>query len=110
VERDADLYVPCVYVLNRKATEEQRDLAEQMLAITPCPTALITDHGDVGLAYRYSQIISYYVGPDVVPAAKQLAQEQKRPVLVIGDADFIDVVYPDDHTEKLCWSSQTKMN
>lgn len=97
---DDGFRVPLFYVMNRKLPEDEAAAVLRALSITPCQAAIVTDLLDTKLAFS--------VAPDVIHAindeqalllARKVVEEIRRPVLVIGVADFLDAVYSDGTRE-----------
>jgi len=96
------LEVPLYYIVRRGLQPEQVEAAALTLSITPCQAAFISNHVDAELALKFSeQVFSADSDATANLLAKQWAQDIGRPMLVVGDADFIDGVFPDGHREAI---------
>jgi len=89
--------VPLFYIVRRGLSDEQVEAAQAALFLTPCQAAFISSAVDEDLAWKLSSQVVY----GNIEAAKQWAEEIGRPMLFIGEAEFIDAVFPDGKREAL---------
>lgn len=100
-----DFVVPLYYVVSRKLPPEEAFIVLHCLSITPCQCAVISDVHDCKLAITLSnEIIRAATDEDAHLIAKDLSIKTKRPLMVIGEANFLDAVYPDGHREPIARS------
>jgi hypothetical protein len=96
------LEVPLYYILRRGLQPEQVEAAALTLSITPCQAVFISNHIDAELALHFSdQVFSADSEALAILLAKRWAEDIGRPMLVVGDAEFIDAVFPDGHREAI---------
>lgn len=85
---------PQYYICSRNITAEQVVNVQNALRITPCFVALVSEHKDSELASNFCSEVRY--APTHITAyALHLAEESNRPILVIGDAEYLDAVLED---------------
>lgn len=91
-----DVAVPIYYVASRKLTEAQVAYVLRILQISPVTCVLVSSAHDIELARQFADEVICLDAGDVERYAAKLA-----PVLVIGDAEFLDVFYEDGTRESL---------
>jgi len=92
--------IPLYYIVKRGLTAEQADAAMAVLSLTPCQAAFITNPVDAVLACHFTQqVISADADATAMKLARRWAEDIGRPMLVFGDADFIDAVFSDGRKE-----------
>lgn len=97
-----EIQVPSVYVVNRELPAEQASVVMNALSITPVHCAVIFDRLDAELAFALSpSVIRRDSEEEAMHLAMSLAKEFNRPVLVVGEADFLDGLYADGHREAI---------
>ena len=97
-----EVEVPSYYVLNRKLPDTEADAGWRALGITPVAAAIVSDLRDSSLAFHFAPSVQHVDNDqDALTLAGQLSAEVGRPLLVIGEADFIDAVYPSGRREAL---------
>jgi hypothetical protein len=97
-----DIVVPSFYVVNRTLPKEQAFMVIHALSITPVQCAIISDPLDCNLAIELSpSVVRAATDKDALALAALLAEDSKRPVLVVGEADFLDAVYKDGKREAI---------
>jgi hypothetical protein len=95
-----DVVVPSYYVVSRKLEKEHAFAVIHALSITPCQCAVISDVLDASLALELSaSVLRAATDKDALALAVLIAEDSKRPVLVVGEADFLDAVYGDGRRE-----------
>jgi hypothetical protein len=97
-----ELVVPLYYVVNRYLPLEEAGAVMSALRITPVHAAIVSDHRDAQLGLQLAPHLM--LAEDEKSAcmfAAKLARESGRPLLVVGEADFLDAVYPDGKREAL---------
>lgn len=91
-----DVQVPSFYVLSRKIATDDVNEVLDLLRITPCQAAVISNPLDVALAVTVAnEVYSAKSDSEALRLAKEWADLTGRPLLVIGDAKFLDAVMAD---------------
>lgn len=91
-----DVSVPLYYIASRVLTEVQIATIQRILTMSPITCVLVTHADDAELGREFGDEIICLDKGDVERYAKKLS-----PVLVIGDVQFLDVVYEDGTKESL---------
>lgn len=93
---------PLFYVLKRGLSPEQADVAVELLSVTPCQAAVVRDFADTPIALSFAPQI-FWANDEVAACefARKWATETGRPLLVLGEAEFLDAVFPDGRREPL---------
>lgn len=97
-----DIEVPAYYVVNRSLPKEEAFSVASALRITPVQCAVISDVLDAELALELApSVMRAASDKDALALAALLSKESQRPVLVVGEADFLDGVYLDGRREEV---------
>lgn len=89
-----DVAVPLFYVLNRRLPETEADAVMRALQLTPVFHAIVSNLLDTHLAFAFAPGVQHVNSDeDALLLAQKLAEDTGRPMLVIGEADFLDAVY-----------------
>ena len=89
-----EVEVPNIYVVNRRLPIEEAYPVIRALSITPVQCAVISDVLDAALALSLSPSIAMAdTDKDALALAGLLAEDANRPVLVVGEANFLDAIY-----------------
>ena len=91
-----DVVVPLYYVASRTLKEKDVAYISRILQISPVTCVLVSSAHDIELARQFADEVICLDAGDVERYAAKLS-----PVLVIGDAEFLDVVYEDGTKESL---------
>jgi hypothetical protein len=95
-----EVVVPIYYVVSRKLPSEEAFMVIHALSITPCRCAIISDVLDCKLALVMSaNILMAATDKDALGLAALMSEEMRAPVLVVGEADFLDAIYADGRRE-----------
>ncbi len=90
------LRVPSYYVLRRLCSDEDIQHVLHALRITPIQAVIVSDILDADFAMKLSTaVLRVSSDPAAHEVAMKVSKDTGRPVLVIGDAKFLDAVYPD---------------
>jgi hypothetical protein len=101
-----DVVVPSYYIVSAKLPSEEAWSVIHALSITPCECAIISDILDARLALELSPNVRIAAtDKDALGLAVLMSEEMQRPVLVIGEADFLDAVMPDGGRHPVCTSN-----
>jgi hypothetical protein len=91
-----EINAPIIYVVNRQLPKEETLAVLHTLRITPCCCSVISNILDAAWA---EQLTTGVLRADdemkAIELAKGIALEYRRPVMVLGEADFIDAIWPD---------------
>lgn len=94
--------IPLLYILKRGLPPEQAEVVWAALSITPCLAAFVSNAQDAALA---SNFVTYVVRSEsdssAIHEATECAKEYERPMLVIGEADFLDGMFADGRREPI---------
>ena len=91
-----DIRVPIVYVVNRQLPHEETLAVLQTLRITPCCCAVISNILDAEWAFQLTPgVLRADTEEKATEMATEIALEYRRPVMVLGEADFIDAIWSD---------------
>ena len=94
--------VPLYYIVKRGLSPEQLEAVMSALSITPCQAVFISNIVDSDLAWKFApQVINAKTDSEAMTQAKHWATDIGRPMLVIGEAEFIDGIFPDGRREPL---------
>jgi uncharacterized protein YeeX (DUF496 family) len=97
---DFEPRVPSYYVANCDLKDAKLDYLLQLLKMTPVAAVIVSNPKDIELARKVDDFI---VRVDDIKAAHVFAQgfakDSERPVLVLGDAEFLDGVFADGTRE-----------
>jgi len=100
-----DIEVPAFYVVNRSLPKEEAFVVATALRITPVQCAVISDVLDASLALELApSVMRAETDKDALALALLLSRESQRPVLVIGEADFLDGIYSNGRREAVAKS------
>lgn len=91
-----EINAPLVYVVNRQLPHEEALSVLYTLRITPCCCSVISNILDAQLALQLTPGVRRTNTEDeAIDTAKAIALEYNRPVMVLGQADFIDAIWSD---------------
>ena len=90
---------PVYYILNRQIRDADRIL--YALRLTPVDTAIVDDWLDMDFMAQLCQTI-VMAEKGSTDAVRETLQ---RPVLILGEAEFLDAVYADGHRESLAFQA-----
>lgn len=93
---------PLFYVMARGLDTPYLDAIEAALSLTPCSAVVVSRLQDAEIAWRFAPMVMR--ADDEILAiglAKEWASRTSRPILVIGQAKFLDAVYRDGHVESV---------
>jgi hypothetical protein len=97
---DFEPRVPSYYVANGNLKDAKLDYLLQLLKMTPVAAVIVTNPQDLEMARKVDDFI---VRVDGIKAAHFFAQgfvkDSGRPVLILGDSEFLDGVFPDGTRE-----------
>jgi hypothetical protein len=94
--------VPLFYVVSRHLPIEQVEVVLRIMRITPCFLAVISRVQDAALGLSVAPDVANAASDeDALALAKKMAIEIERPVIVVGEADFLDAVWADGRRESL---------
>lgn len=92
--------VPQYYCLKRGCTDPETEYILAALRITPILSVIISNPADCNFALKLSNEIMRSLTPEAAHLlAKQVSTGTGKPVLVIGEADFLDAYYHDGTKE-----------
>lgn len=87
-----DLLVPSHYIVGSKADAEK---VQQVLRITPCVAAVVSQHSDVAFAQQFVTDVLLNADPlDVI-------KETHSPCLVVGDGNNLEAIYEGGRRERI---------
>lgn len=92
---DQEPEIPIYYVLNKSVRDSEGVLAT--LRMTPIDAAIVTDWLDYDFACQICDVVAV-TSPDQVTKIREMLN---RPVLLLGEADFLDAVYADGRRESI---------
>lgn len=98
-----DLRIPSVYVLASSLREAEHPIVRDVLQITPCRCAIISDYRDSRFASEFCSegVIHVATEQEALILATKFVNENIRPILVIGNASVLDAIYDDGIRETL---------
>lgn len=93
---------PLFYVMARGLDLPYLEAIEAALSLTPCSAVVVSRLQDAEIAWRYAPMVLRADDEILAIAlAKEWAARTCRPILVIGQAKFLDAVYRDGHIESV---------
>lgn len=93
---------PLFYVMARGLDIRYLDAIEAALSLTPCSAVVISRPQDAEEAWKFAPMVMRADDEILAIAlAKEWAVRTGRPILVIGQAKFLDAVYRDGHIESV---------
>jgi hypothetical protein len=88
--------------MKRGLEDKYVEAVEAALSITPCQAVVVSDFADAPIGLRFApMVIRSDDDVTALAVARHWALSTGRPLLVIGQADFLDAIYPDGHTESV---------
>jgi len=91
-----DAKVPIYYVVRRGLSDHETEALLYAMQITPVLAVVITDPHDAELGLKLSsEILKTRTEMEAHELARHVSMDQGRPLLIIGEAYFLDEYYED---------------
>jgi hypothetical protein len=95
-----DVEVPSLYVVSRKLPSDEAYPVIHALSLTPVQAVVISDVHDASLALELCpSLLRAGSDEDALVVAAAMAKDMSRPVLVVGEANFLDAIYASGRRE-----------
>ena len=99
---DEEFLVPSYYVVHKGCNDVETEFILHALRITPILAVIITDPLDAEFALKLSnEVMRTHSLPEAHELAAKLFKDTNRPVLIIGDAEFVVMYFPDGRKQNL---------
>jgi hypothetical protein len=97
-----EIETPIYYIASRKIPPQDAFSIAMALRITPVQCAIISDVLDASLAIELApSVLRANTDADAMGLAHAIANDTKRPTLVVGEAELLDGIYADGRREAI---------